>query len=316
MSFKPLEYKAVQAPIKLLETKAVDGETVYCGMAATYDIDSYDDRIIPGAFEETIQKRYYGAIEKWGAPDIKVYRNHIKGQIVGVITFIEERKSGPMRGLYVEWKFIDTTLGRDTKAEVDAGALNKLSIGYFVLRREYTMENGTRIRDLYKLDLPEFSIVDEPVNESAAIGRKGQETEPETKEKSEDMSLEKKAVENMRQYLVDMQNITTRALSTLLGDPPDAPDGPDHESKPSPFGSTKSKDCADDEADETKAKPKDGVCKACGRKMCADDEKDETKAAETSEVKSEEKEEKGLKNLPSPVTKQINDQLRELIDSI
>lgn len=326
MSFKEMEYKSVQLQIKLLETKSVDGETVYCGYAATYDIDSYDDRIIPGAFEDTIQKRFYEAIDKWGAPDIKVYRGHVKGAIVGVITLIEERKSGPQRGLYVEWKFIDSTLGRDTKAEVDAGAVNKLSIGYFVLRREYTTENGVRIRDLHKLDLPEFSIVDEPVNENAAIGRKGQETEPETKEKETDM--DQKAKDNMRQWLVEMQRLTTQALSSMGGGQPDKPDGPDHPGKPSPFGATKgSDDCTPDETKATdEAKGDDGMCKACGQKkpmkksedtkMCSDNDEDESKATETPEAKEEEKEEKGLKNTLAPATKQINDQLSEMIKSI
>lgn len=142
------------------EIKAVSDDGLFSGYGAVFgNIDSGGDVIHAGAFAKSI--------EEWeGRKRMPpVLWNHDRNEPIGVYTAIREDE----KGLYVEGKLLvnEVQRAREIHALMKAGALDGMSIGYGVKRREYDEETG--VRHLKELSLFEVSIVTFPMNESARV---------------------------------------------------------------------------------------------------------------------------------------------------
>lgn len=132
------------------------------GLCATWDPDQVGDRIIPGAFAETIKERGPRT-----GPDGKVHSkikmcyNH--RHLIGLPHVMKETE----HGLYVEGEFDPIPLAQDVKAQVGTGSLDSMSFAYDVLDVDYDPTSGERL--LKQLRVYEFGPVDFPANEKAVI---------------------------------------------------------------------------------------------------------------------------------------------------
>lgn len=145
------------------ELKASDSETnVLEGYASTFggDPDSYGDVIEMGAFAKTIKERGH---------DIKFLWQHDWNQPIGKIMEIYE----DAKGLFIKVRISETTLGKDAMKLIKDKVINKMSIGYSVIKQEW--DSSSQTRTLKEIKLYEVSAVTFPANENAIItGAKNQ----------------------------------------------------------------------------------------------------------------------------------------------
>ena len=137
------------------------------GYASTFgNTDLVGDVVEKGAFKKTIQERLPKNL-------IKVLWQHYDP--MGVPKHMEEDS----KGLYVVAKVSKTRENLDRLQLMKDGVVDRLSIGYDVVKREIEeLEDGKRIVHLKELKLYEFSPVTFPANEEAVItGVKGRELE-------------------------------------------------------------------------------------------------------------------------------------------
>lgn len=155
----PLEFKSFD----LLEAKAVEqGEQrTVMGYGATYVKDSIGDRIIPGAFGETIERKGPREISpgEWRS-DIKFGYNH--AFLIGLPVVLREEK----KGLWVEGRVDRTAIGNDVYIQCQSGTLDKMSFAYDIIEFIRRADGG---RDLLKLELYELGPVDWACNQTAVI---------------------------------------------------------------------------------------------------------------------------------------------------
>jgi HK97 family phage prohead protease len=146
------EYKAYS----LLETKS-EAAGKFTGYASTYGRDAYGDRILAGAFAESIKEQ---------RGKIPIFMEHFDW--IGVSTDLAE----DAKGLYIEGQIaLDTVRGRDAfalmqtseKADFRVG----LSIGFTAEEVEY--DEATGARTLKKINLWETSITPFPANRGARV---------------------------------------------------------------------------------------------------------------------------------------------------
>src|ERR1017187_3646875 len=101
-----MEYKQ----LRVHEVKADPfSKTVY-GYAATWDLDTVDDEIEPGAFVKTIKTRHDARIQAGRASSIKMLWQHDSTRPVGLPITLKEDSNG----LYLAAMMSDTQLGRET----------------------------------------------------------------------------------------------------------------------------------------------------------------------------------------------------------
>ncbi|MGD8501539.1 MAG: HK97 family phage prohead protease, partial [Phycisphaerales bacterium] len=129
------------------------------GHAAVFNnIDRGGDRIVPGAFRETLS----------GGNSVKILWQHKMSEPLGIPVDMHEDS----KGLFVRGKMPkeDTLVKGRVIPQMKIGAVNTLSIGYRVLEynTEKTEDEGT-IWNLTKLELYEFSPVSIPMNPEATI---------------------------------------------------------------------------------------------------------------------------------------------------
>ncbi len=143
---------------KLLQTKLTDvkfDETglKFSGYASVFNgVDSYNDTIIKGAYAGTLQDR---------EREIKMRWNHI-GPVIGKWTEIKEDDTG----LLVAGELTPGhSLANDVAASMKHGAVDGMSIGYYVTDSE---QKG-KIRELKEIELIEISVVEEPADNSARV---------------------------------------------------------------------------------------------------------------------------------------------------
>lgn len=142
------EVKAFPFEMKLNEKK----RTIE-GYASTFgNRDLVGDVVEAGAFRKTINER---------ANQIKLLWQHYEplGKPL--------RMSEDSKGLHVEAYISKTTLGNDALELVRDGVIDRMSIGYDVVKDEYKSDTNTR--HLKELKLYEFSLVTFPANEEAAV---------------------------------------------------------------------------------------------------------------------------------------------------
>lgn len=142
----------------LLECKTDEGGK-FSGYAAAYTKDSYGDRIIPGAFGQSIKDQ---------KGKIPIFLNHDSDSWVGFSTDLAE----DAKGLYIE-----AVLSLNTSKGADVAALLKtakqvdyrvgLSIGFVAEEVEFDDATGGRL--LKSINLWETSITPFPANRNARI---------------------------------------------------------------------------------------------------------------------------------------------------
>jgi len=145
-----VERKAFATEFKV----ARDGRTVE-GYASTFgNVDAVNDVVVSGAYKRTLQHRM---------DRIKVLRDH-EHPIGKPIEAYEDTK-----GLYTRSHISDTQLGNETLTLLRDGVLDRMSIGYEPVTKEFGQHEGKQVRYLKEIKLHEWSIVTFPANEAAVV---------------------------------------------------------------------------------------------------------------------------------------------------
>lgn len=131
-------------------------ENSFIAYASTFgNSDSYNDVMEKGCFREAVKK----AKDTGKYPKL-LYAHSIR-EVCGIISDMGEDN----KGLLIEGKFINTTRGRDTHEEVKTGAIDSMSVGFYL--KDYEIRDDTRY--IKNLDLFEVSFVAFPANEQALV---------------------------------------------------------------------------------------------------------------------------------------------------
>ncbi len=161
MSKKLRELKTVSLRCRLDHSTQTlpDGDQdqfIIKGYASVFDIvDSHNDRVIRGAFREGLQNGHMP----------KLLWQHQDDQVIGAWTHIQEDD----HGLYVEGRLIeDIQKAREAKALIAAGAIDGLSIGYYV-KTAIKGKHNSSTRLLTAVDLIEVSLVTFPSNSASRV---------------------------------------------------------------------------------------------------------------------------------------------------
>jgi len=116
-------------------------------------VDSYGDTVVVGAYKNTLENRERPVRMRW---------NHY-GDVVGKwLEMYEDEK-----GLYVKGQLTPGhSKAEDIKALLKHGAIDGLSIGYYIVDAEPNKFGG---RNLKEIELVEISIVEDPADLGASI---------------------------------------------------------------------------------------------------------------------------------------------------
>lgn len=168
MDFKHIktEYKAFDFAISSEPIELGKGEWIIRGYASMRNIDNGGDRLIKGAFLDSIKERFTDQKAKNGKSKIKVLWQHQAEWIIGQLLEAYEDD----QGLFVSIKLIQhPRFGHAERAYVLAqlGEIDSFSIGYKVLEDKEVYENGRKIRELIRVKFYEISLVTFPMNELA-----------------------------------------------------------------------------------------------------------------------------------------------------
>lgn len=151
------EYKDFDFELK----QAEEDEEFYFfeGYAATFhDIDSYEDRFMPGAFSDSLKS--LRPIVLW---------QHRTAEPIG----ISLQETEDSKGLFVKAKLPknDTFVAGRVWPQIKIKSVNKLSIGFSTLECSYEKVEGFRwdVRNITKAKLYEYSPVSIPANMNATI---------------------------------------------------------------------------------------------------------------------------------------------------
>jgi HK97 family phage prohead protease len=164
-----METKAIALELKADDAGAVEGYgSVFGG------VDSYGDRIVPGAFAKTLTKR-----------KPKMLWQHRMDKPIGVWDeVIEDGK-----GLRLKGRLATTPQAQEARELVKMGAMDGLSIGFRTLSDE--MEGNVRL--LKEIDLWEVSFVTIPADSAATLtGIKAEKTEREVEEALRSIGLSRR----------------------------------------------------------------------------------------------------------------------------
>ena len=125
------------------------------GYGSTFGNQDHDgDIVMPGAFIDSISKQLPAMLYQ-----------HKTDKIPG----IWEQAAEDSKGLILQGKTLNTTLGRDVAEEMRSGALKSLSIGYGVKKDGSIYDRASNTRILKSLNLYEVSPVTFPANEQATL---------------------------------------------------------------------------------------------------------------------------------------------------
>lgn len=161
-----LKHKSFSLEIKLdAKTRVISGYASVFG-----NVDSTGDIVLAGAFLDTLKRR---------TP--KMLYQHDSDDLIGVWDVAREDS----KGLYVEGRLAETSLGNEAYELAKMGALDAMSIGYTTIDSEW---NAQGYRLLKKVELYEVSLVTFPANELATIN--GVKNAPKTIREFEDFLRE------------------------------------------------------------------------------------------------------------------------------
>ena len=165
-----MDQSQIQCPFEI-KLASSDKAGEFEGYAAVFNstgTDSHGDRILPGAFADSIAQR------KAAGRGLPMYMQHgaVLGgdpRPVGVWDHVAE----DTKGLAVKGHIVglNTETGRYNHALVKDGAMRGLSIGYRVPEGGATkgMKPGEPRRTISKVDLREISLVDDPSDADARV---------------------------------------------------------------------------------------------------------------------------------------------------
>lgn len=145
-----------------LDTKATDvDQRVVAGYASAFGVvDSYRERVMRGAFAESIAR------SAKGERPIKVLYQHNWEQPIGRPTLMQEDG----KGLYTISQLADTATVRDEIMPLlKDGVLDRMSIGFMVEQGNTTWNEDEQLLDLDVIDLWEYSLVTFPANDEAQV---------------------------------------------------------------------------------------------------------------------------------------------------
>lgn len=142
------------------EVKEVDEEGHFSGYASVYNvIDSYRERVAPGAFANTLRK--------WAGRGRlpPALWQHRPAEPVGPFTKMIEDQ----RGLYTEGQLLvkDVVRAREARALMMSKTVDGMSIGFNSIVEEY--DKTENLITLKEIDLWEVSIVTFPANSESLI---------------------------------------------------------------------------------------------------------------------------------------------------
>lgn len=140
-----------------LQVKDLSEDGTFEGYGSVFgNIDSYGEKVMPGAFVESLAKH-----RREGSSVLMLW-NHDSREPIGVWEDLAEDS----KGLWGKGRFLlDIQRAREVHSLAKAKAIGGLSIGY----REVETEPDGQIRLLKKLDLYEISPVTFPANRRARI---------------------------------------------------------------------------------------------------------------------------------------------------
>jgi len=152
-----LTTKRFDAPLTI---KSVSDTGEFEGYGSIFgNKDSYDDIILPGAFQKSLS----AWSEKGRFP--AMLWQHRMDEPIGVYTEMREDEMG----LYVKGRLLvdDDPLAKRAHGHMKAGSLSGMSIGYMLGDWEYSREKEAWM--IKEVDLWEVSLVTFPANEEARI---------------------------------------------------------------------------------------------------------------------------------------------------
>lgn len=159
-----MQRKAFRAP----EFKAIDRQAgiIEAIVAVFGNVDMGDERIMPGAFAESLTKRTPKGVwaHDWQQPVAKTLeaRELLPGDPLLPASISANG------GLYIKGQFnLDTQRGKDAFSDIAFGLVDEFSIGYSVLK--YAEDEETDVTDLLKVDLYEWSPVVAGMNPATAL---------------------------------------------------------------------------------------------------------------------------------------------------
>ncbi|MGE4339821.1 MAG: HK97 family phage prohead protease [Pigmentiphaga sp.] len=140
-----------------LSVKDLSDEGTFTGYGSVFsNVDSYGEKVVPGAFAESLAKH-----RKEGTYPLMLWQHRSDEPIGTWEDLIDDGKGLKGTGRLV----METARGREAHALLKAGAVRGLSIGY----REVDTDQEGSIRLLKKLDLLEISVVSFPANRRARV---------------------------------------------------------------------------------------------------------------------------------------------------
>lgn len=136
------------------------------GYAAIFNnIDRVDDKIVQGAFSNTLNQKFHGRIAAGKPPSIKALWQHRTDKPIGLPIHMEEDS----KGLLTVTKLSETPTNDEYMTLISDGVVDSMSIGYDALQKEYIELERRNIRILKELRLWEYSFVTFPANELADV---------------------------------------------------------------------------------------------------------------------------------------------------
>lgn len=141
------------------QVKSVEADGAFSGYLAVFgNVDSYGDRILPGAFAKSL-----ASIASAGRK-VPVLWQHEWDSPIGAFDSLAEDGTG----LYVTGHLLkaDVARAREAYALIKSGVISGLSIGYQTVQARAAEEG---VRDLLELRLWEGSLVTFPANEAARV---------------------------------------------------------------------------------------------------------------------------------------------------
>ena len=147
--------------MRLLQFKANVPAREVEGYAATWDLDDVGDRILQGAFSESLKTSHEMPIREKGRSDIRVLWQH--NEPIGVLLEAREDEYG----LWIRARISRTQLGDEALQLLADGAVDRMSIGYNVPEGGARMINGVRV--ISRVLLWEVSFVTFPANSKSVV---------------------------------------------------------------------------------------------------------------------------------------------------
>lgn len=143
--------------------KAIDDRTVTTLFSVAGNVDSYQDRMWPGAFAKTFTERGSKVLHLWQhdfmQPPIAVIKTLREVGRDDLPAEVLARYPEAMGGAEAVSEFVDTPRGNEVLALLKAGSPLEASFGYDALDYSFTEQDNMMIRELRGVRLWEVSTV-------------------------------------------------------------------------------------------------------------------------------------------------------------